>query len=254
MHRPRGQVKLADKEAPDFSETKKLDFELEMGAFIGGDLNKLGYPIKCCDAEDYIFGYVLLNDWSARDIQAWEYVPLGPFNAKNFCTVISPWIVTLQALEEFRVPLETQNPPPLKYLYDSNLSSFNIDLEVGLKTSKNSKIQNVGTSNFKHLYWSVTQQLTHHAVTGCNMNAGDLLGTGTISGTEPEQTGSMMERTWNGKNPVILEDDEKRTFIEDGDEVILTGASKSKDGYSIGFGDCATKVLSALSLDHYYNA
>ncbi len=176
--RPRGQIKLPDQENPIFSETKKLDFELEMGSFIGGELNKLGYPIKCCDAEDYIFGYVLLNDWSARDIQAWEYVPLGPFNAKNFATVISPWVVTIQALEEFRVPLDKQEPKPLQYLYDSKLSSFDISLEVSIKTEKLEKPEVICTSNFKYLYWSVAQQLTHHAVTGCNMNSGDLLGTG----------------------------------------------------------------------------
>jgi fumarylacetoacetase len=178
MVRPRGQVKPADQPNPIFSETKRLDFELEMGAFLGGDLNKLGHPIKCSEAEKYIFGYVILNDWSARDIQTWEYVPLGPFGAKNFCTTISPWIVTIMALEEFRVPLQKQDPVPLNYLQDANLSSFKINLETKIKTPKMENYEVIVNSNFQYLYWSVAQQLTHHTVTGCNMNPGDLLGTG----------------------------------------------------------------------------
>lgn len=180
MFRPRGQVKPADKEFPEFSECKRLDFELEVGAFLGGKLNKLGYPIKCSEAENYVFGLVLLNDWSARDIQTWEYVPLGPFTAKNFCTVISPWIVTLEALEEFRVPLEKQDPVPLKYLQDPNLSSWDINLETYLQTPKHDKPEKIVKSNFKYLYWTVAQQLTHHSVTGCNFNPGDLLGSGIL--------------------------------------------------------------------------
>lgn len=176
--RPRGQVKAPDSETPLFSECKRLDFELEMGAFIGGKLNEQGHPIKCSDAESHIFGLVLLNDLSARDIQTWEYVPLGPFNAKNFCTVISPWVITLDALEEFRVALPKQDPAPLPYLADPNLSSYDIKLEVQLKPKSSDKFETIATSNFKYLYWSVAQQLTHHAVTGCNMNAGDLLGSG----------------------------------------------------------------------------
>lgn len=176
--RPRGQVKPPDSENPVFNASARLDFELEMGAFIGGSLNKLGHPIKCSEAESHIFGLCLLNDLSARDIQTWEYVPLGPFNAKNFCTVISPWIITLEALEEFRVPLPKQDPNPLPYLVDPNLSSYDIKLEVNLKPNNSEKTDTIATSNFKHLYWSVSQQLTHHAVTGCNMRAGDLLGSG----------------------------------------------------------------------------
>lgn len=178
VNRPRGQIKPADSENPIFSQTNRFDFELEMGAFVGGNLNELGYPIKCCDAESYIFGLVVLNDLSARDIQAWEYVPLGPFNAKNFCSVISPWVVTMDALEEFRLPLQKQEPQPLQYLYDSNLSSFDIKLDVTLKPNNSDKADLICQSNFKYLYWSLAQQLTHHTVTGCNMKPGDMLGSG----------------------------------------------------------------------------
>ena len=176
--RPRGQIKPADKNEPIFSESKRLDFELEVGAFVGGKTNKQGYPIKCANAEENIFGLVLLNDWSARDIQTWEYVPLGPFNAKNFATVISPWIVTIDALESFRIALPKQDPEPLPYLQDPNLSSFDIVLDVLIKSEKAEKADLICKSNFKYLYWSIAQQLAHHTVTGCNMNPGDLLGSG----------------------------------------------------------------------------
>lgn len=250
--RPRGQVKAPDSETPIFKDSGRLDFELEMGAFIGGQLNQLGHPIKCNEAESHIFGLCLLNDLSARDIQTWEYVPLGPFNAKNFCTVISPWIITLEALEEFRVALPKQDPAPLPYLVDPNLSSYDIKLEVKLKPKGAEKADTISTSNFKHLYWSVAQQLTHHAVTGCNMRAGDLLGSGTISGTEKHEFGSLLELTWAGKEPLTLSNGEKRTFLLDGDELALVGSCESKDGYTIGFGECVCTILPALDLNNYY--
>ena len=176
--RPRGQAKLPDKEAPFFTECKRLDFELEMGAFLGGKLNKMGHPIKVTEAENYIFGFVLTNDWSARDIQAWEYVPLGPFDAKNFATTISPWIITLDALEPFRVDLAAQEPEPLDYLKEKVHSSFDINLEVSIQSEKMKEEGIICKSNYKYMYWSVAQQLAHHAVTGCIMNPGDMLASG----------------------------------------------------------------------------
>lgn len=177
--RPRGQAKLADKEAPFFTECRRLDFELEMGAFLGGKLNTMGHPIKVSEAENYVFGFVLTNDWSARDIQAWEYVPLGPFNAKNFATTISPWIITVDALEPFRVELDKQDPEPLEYLKEKVHSSFDIQLEVSIQSEKMKEQSVITKSNYKYMYWSVAQQLAHHSVTGCNMNAGDMIASGS---------------------------------------------------------------------------
>jgi len=179
--RPRGQVKPPTSQTPVFSTAERMDYELEVGAFLGGKLNELGSPIKCSEAESNIFGLVILNDWSARDVQTWEYVPLGPFNAKNFCTVISPWIVTLEALNEFRIPGAKQDPEPLPYLVDPKHFTFDINLEVGLKPEKVEKADIITKSNFKYMYWSITQQIAHHSVTGCNMKAGDLLGSGKFS-------------------------------------------------------------------------
>ncbi len=176
--RPRGQVKPPNSDAPVFSTSERMDYELEVGAFLGGKLNEQGTPIKITEAENNIFGLVILNDWSARDIQTWEYVPLGPFGAKNFSSIISPWIITLEALNEFRIPGPKQDPAPLQYLADPNLSTFDIELEVGIKTEKLEKPDVISKSNFKYMYWSLSQQLAHHAVTGCNMRAGDLLGSG----------------------------------------------------------------------------
>jgi len=178
--RPRGQTKPPGSQAPIFSTSERMDYELEVGAFLGGQLNEMGQPIKCSEAEANIFGLVILNDWSARDVQTWEYVPLGPFNAKNFCSVISPWIVTLEALNEFRIPGAKQDPAPLPYLVDPNHFTFDIKLEVGLKTENSKKAEIITQSNFKYMYWSITQQIAHHSVTGCNLRAGDLLGSGKI--------------------------------------------------------------------------
>jgi len=175
-----------------------MDFELEMGAYVGVG-NELGTPIKVSNAADHIFGLTLLNDWSARDIQVWEYVPLGPFNAKNFSSTVSPWIITLEALEPFKTNLPEQDPEPLPYLKEVQPYSYNIDLHVGIKSENMDAPHTISISNFKHLYWSVNQQLTHHTETGCNMSTGDMLGSGTISGTEKSEYGSMLELSWAGK-------------------------------------------------------
>lgn len=221
VRRPKGQVS-ADRVNPKWSQCNRLDIELEMGIFVGKG-NEIGTPIKIKDANDHIFGYTVLNDWSARDLQVWEYVPLGPFNAKNFLTTISPWIVTSEALAPFKLSLPAQDPTPLDYLKDSELRSFDIQLDVLIKTPKMEQEHLMAKSNLKYLYWSPAQQLTHHAVTGCNMNPGDLLGTGTISGTTKEEYGSMLELTWNGKEKIQLPNGEERVFLEDGDSVTLRG-------------------------------
>lgn len=221
VRRPKGQVS-ADKVTPTWSDCKRLDFELEMGAYVGVG-NELGRPIKVSQAADHIFGLCLLNDWSARDIQVWEYVPLGPFNAKNFITTISPWIITTEALEPFKVNLQEQEPEPLPYLKEEQPYSYNIELHVGIQSEKMDKPHTIAVSNFKHLYWSINQQLTHHTETGCNMNTGDLLGSGTISGTEKSEYGSMLELSWAGKEKISLGNDEERVFLNDGDTVYMNG-------------------------------
>lgn len=243
--RPSGQILPKGADAPIFSATQRMDFELEIGAFFGGPANKLGHPIKIEEAEDRIFGLVLFNDWSARDIQTWEYVPLGPFNAKNFCSVISPWVITLDALEPFRVQLPKQDPEPLDYLKDPNLSSYDVKLDVFIQPEGKSK-EKVSSSNFKHLYWSIAQQLAHHTVTGCNMQPGDLLASGTISGTEKSELGCLLEMSWAGRDQIKV-GDETRTFLKDGDNVVIEGFCDSKEGFRIGFGECASKVLPALN-------
>ncbi len=241
IHRPKGQTKAPDAELPSFGPCKKLDFELEM-AFITCANTKLGSSISTKEAEDHIFGLVLFNDWSARDIQTWEYVPLGPFLAKNFASTISPWIVTLDALEPFRVAGPTQHPKVLPYLdFDGN-KNFDIDLAVTIACGKKEKT--VTQSNFKYMYWNMCQQLAHHTVNGCNIQVGDLYASGTISGPKPGSFGSMLETTWNGKNPITLADGSTRQFIEDGDEVILKGHA-NKNGVRIGFGECKGLVLPA---------
>lgn len=208
--------------------------------FLGGKLNEQGKPIKVNDAPQYIFGFVLCNDWSARDVQTWEYVPLGPFNSKNFATSISPWIVTYQALAAFKVPLEAQDPKPLSYLDEKEHVSFDIKLEVDLKTAQ--ATHRVTDSNFKHLYWSPAQQLAHHSVTGCKMQAGDMLASGTISGPQRENWGCLLEIHKKGKEPLLFENGEKRTFLEDGDTVIMKGYAE-KEGVRVGFGECSGKIL-----------
>lgn len=221
VRRPKGQVS-ADKTTPTWSDCKRLDFELEMGAYIG-KANELGRPIKVSQAADHIFGLTLLNDWSARDIQVWEYVPLGPFNAKNFASTVSPWIITMEALEPFKVNLPEQDPEPLPYLKEEQPYSFNIELSVGIQSEEMKEPHTIAVSNFKHLYWSVNQQLTHHTETGCNMNVGDMIGSGTISGTEKAEYGSMLELSWAGKEKISLGNGEERVFLKDGDTVYLNG-------------------------------
>lgn len=240
--RPRGQVKPKDT-PPEFVASRQLDFELEMGFFLGRG-NDLGSPISIGNAHEYIFGMVLLNDWSARDIQAWEYQPLGPFLAKNFATSISPWVVTMDALEPFRVPLPQQEPAPLSYLKADSAMGVDINLEVTLQSAAMSEPQTISRSNMKYLYWSMEQMLAHHTVTGCNMRVGDLCGTGTISGPTEDGYGSMLELTWRGEHPLQLPDGKTRTFLQDGDIVTMKGYCQG-DGYRIGFGEVTGKILPA---------
>ncbi|KAK9681445.1 hypothetical protein RND81_10G002600 [Saponaria officinalis] len=237
--RPRGQGPPTGKSPPYFGPSRKLDFELEMAAIVGPG-NELGKSIDVNNAADHIFGLVLMNDWSARDIQGWEYVPLGPFLGKSFGTTISPWIVTLDALEPFACDPPKQEPPPLPYLTEKTSKNFDIKLEVQLKPAGQESCV-VTKSNFKHLYWTVTQQLAHHTINGCNLRPGDLLGTGTISGPDPDSLGCLLERTWNGQKPLSL-NGITRTFLEDGDEVTFTGVCKG-NGYNVGFGTCTGKIL-----------
>jgi len=210
--RPMGQIKGPKDAEPAFKACNKMDFELEIAAYYGGPTNGLGNILPITEAENHVFGFGLMNDWSARDIQVWEYVPLGPFTAKNLGTILAPWIITLDALEPFRCKLAAQDPPPMPYLTDPNYSSWDVPLEIWLKTESSGKEMKIATSNYKYMYWTVTQQLTHHTVTGCNMVAGDCLGSGTISGTTPEEYGSLMELSWNGTKPLKLESGEERSF------------------------------------------
>ncbi|KAF5728874.1 fumarylacetoacetase [Tripterygium wilfordii] len=238
--RPRGQGHPTANSGPYFGPSLKLDFELEMAAIVGPG-NELGRPVDVNEAADHIFGLVLMNDWSARDIQAWEYVPLGPFLGKSFGTTISPWIVTLDALEQFACDAGKQDPPPLPYLAEKTSKNYDISLEVEIKPAGNEDSCVVTRSNFKHLYWTVTQQLAHHTINGCNLRPGDLLGTGTISGPEPDSYGCLLELTWNGQKPLSL-NGTARKFLEDGDEVIFTGFCKG-DGFLVGFGKCSGKIV-----------
>ena len=246
--RPSGQLKPNPDERPIFSPCKRLDFELET-AFVVGRGNDIGQPITVDAATDHIFGMVLLNDWSARDIQKWEYVPLGPFNAKTFASEVSPWIVTMDALAPFKTACPTQEPKPLAYLNekDSN-NSFDINLSVELLPENSDEATVVCETNFKYMYWSMAQQLTHHTITGCKVEVGDMMGSGTISGPTPDSYGSMLEIAWNATKPVTLKGGETRSFIEDGDTVIMKGYSE-KDGIRVGFGEVRGKVLPALSFD-----
>ena len=246
--RPSGQLKPNADERPIFSPCKRLDFELET-AFVVGRGNDIGQPIAVDEANDHIFGMVLLNDWSARDIQKWEYVPLGPFNAKTFASEVSPWIVTMDALAPFKTACPTQEPKPLAYLNekDSN-NSFDINLSVELLPENSDEATVVCETNFKYMYWSMAQQLTHHTITGCKVEIGDMMGSGTISGPTPDSYGSMLEIAWNATKPVTLKGGETRSFIEDGDTVIMKGYSE-KDGIRVGFGEVRGKVLPALSFD-----
>ncbi len=242
IYRPTGQMKPKDDEPPVFGASKLLDFELEM-AFVTFDGKPLGERISTDEAEEYIFGMCIFNDWSARDIQKWEYIPLGPFLAKNFASSISPWIVTLDALEPFRVPGPEQDPevfPYLKYIGNKNID---IHLEVYIQP-ENTDPQLVSRSNYKHMYWNMNQQLAHHTINGCNIKAGDMMAAGTISGPTPDSYGSMLEITWRGTKPVKMNDGSERKFINDYDTVIMRGYAE-KNGVRVGFGEVATKVLPA---------
>lgn len=239
--RPRGQVAVNG--VPEFIASRSLDFELEMGFFIGTG-NNLGEPISIENAHEYIFGMVLLNDWSARDIQAWEYQPLGPFLAKNFATSISPWVVTMDALAPFCVDVPKQDPAPLPYLKTDSANGLDINLEVTLQSASMDVPQTISRSNMKYLYWSMEQMLAHHTVTGCNMRTGDLCGTGTISGPTEDSYGSMLELTWRGEKPIALPNNETRRFLQDGDTVVMKGYCQG-DGYRVGFGEVMGRILPA---------
>ncbi len=242
IRRPLGQTRPDDNAPPVFGPSRQLDFELEL-AFITFDGKPLGDRIGTDEAEDHIFGMVLFNDWSARDIQKWEYVPLGPFLAKNFASSISPWVVTLDALEPFRVSGPVQDPPVLPYLQAEGDRNINIQLEVGILPVGQSETV-VCRSNFKYMYWNMAQQLAHHTVNGCNVRCGDMMASGTISGKEPTSYGSMLEIAWRGTKPVKLADGSDRRFIHDGDTVIMRGHCE-KNGVRVGFGEVRARVLPA---------
>ncbi len=241
IRRPEGQTMPAGAESPVFGPSRLLDHEFEMGFFVGPG-SELGSAIPIDEAEQHIFGLVLVNDWSARDIQKWEYQPLGPFLAKNFATSISPWVVTLDALEPFRCAGPAQDPAPLPYLASPGQGAFDIKLETWLKTPTMQEAHRIGGGNFNTLYWSMVQQLAHHTVTGCAMRPGDLLASGTISGPTKESRGSLLELSWRGEEPIELPGGESRTFLKDGDELILTGWAQG-DGYRVGFGEVRGAIL-----------
>ncbi|XP_060116256.1 fumarylacetoacetase [Heteronotia binoei] len=243
IRRPLGQMKPNDDQPPVFGPCKLLDIELEMASFVGPG-NRLGEAIPIQEAHKHIFGMVLMNDWSARDIQKWEYVPLGPFLGKSFGTTISPWVITMEALQPFALPNPIQDPKPLPYLCDDQPYTFDINLFVSIKGEGMSKPATICRSNYKHMYWTMKQQLAHHTINGCNLRPGDLLASGTISGPDPENFGSMLEMSWKGTKAIDLGNGQSRKFLQDGDEVILTGYCQGH-GYRVGFGECSGKVLPA---------
>ena len=243
VRRPRGQLKPPTADVPSFGPCKRLDFELEMGVVVGQP-SVMGEMLTEKQAEEMIFGFVILNDWSARDIQQWEYVPLGPFQAKVFATSISPWVVTREALEPFRIHGPAQDPKPLPYLQQAQPNNYDMALEVGLRAAQMNAAKNISRTNFKYMYWSSVQQLVHHASSGCAMNVGDLLGSGTISGPEKDQRGSLLEISWNGTEPVELAAGVQRTFLEDDDSLVMRGWCQG-DGYRVGFGEVEGKILAA---------
>jgi fumarylacetoacetase len=243
VRRPRGQLKPPTSDAPTFGPCKRLDFELEMGVVVGQP-SAMGEMLTEAQAEAMIFGFVLLNDWSARDIQQWEYVPLGPFQAKAFATSISPWVVTREALEPFRVAGPQQDPAPLPYLQQRNAQNYDLALDVALRAPGMNAAQSIGRTNFKYMYWSSVQQLMHHTSSGCAMNVGDLLGSGTISGPDKDQRGSLLEISWNGTEPVELDSGVKRTFLEDGDSLVMRGWCQG-NGYRVGFGAVEGTITAA---------
>jgi fumarylacetoacetase len=244
VRRPRGQLKPPNAELPAFGPCKRLDFELEMAVVIGQP-SPMGEMLTEARAEAMIFGFVLLNDWSARDIQQWEYVPLGPFQGKAFATSISPWVVTREALEPFRLHGPRQDPAPLPYLQQTQPNNYDLHLDVDLRAASMNEAKNICHTNFKYMYWSSAQQLVHHASSGCAMNVGDLLGSGTISGPEKSQRGSLLEISWNGTEPVDLPGGFKRTFLEDGDSLVMRGWCQG-DGYRVGFGEVEGTILPAV--------
>jgi len=247
VKRPCGQMRPDDSQPPMFGACRLLDIELEMAFLVGGPENALGEPIPIDRAQDRIFGMVLMNDWSARDIQKWEYVPLGPFLGKNFCTTISPWVVPMDALMPFVCANMEQDPKPLPYLQHEDNFNFDIKLEVALKVDGVEAPKTITRSNFKNMYWTMKQQLTHHSVSGCNMRSGDLLASGTISGATEDSYGSMLELSWKGTKPIDMGNGVVRKFLADGDEVIMTGYCEG-NGYRVGFGECRGKVLPANPL------
>jgi len=244
IRRPRGQLKPPTAEQPTFGPCKRLDFELEMGVVIG-QASAMGEMLTEQQAEEMIFGFTLLNDWSARDIQAWEYVPLGPFQAKAFGTSISPWIVTREALEPFRVKGPAQDPVPLSYLQQKGANNYDLQLAVDLKTETLQKPAGITRTNFKYMYWSSVQQLVHHASSGCAMNVGDLLGSGTISGPDKSERGSMLELSWGGAEPLDLGNGVQRSFLDDGDSLTMRGWCQG-NGYRVGFGEVEGTILPSV--------
>ncbi|XP_040270312.1 fumarylacetoacetase [Bufo bufo] len=243
IKRPKGQIRPSDDKPPIFDASKLLDIELEMAFFVGPG-NDLGKPIPIQEADEHIFGMVLMNDWSARDIQKWEYVPLGPFLSKNFATTISPWVVPMEALMPFVLPNPVQDPVPLPYLQDKSNYTFNINLSVCLQGNGMKDPATLCRSNFKYMYWTMKQQLAHHTVTGCNVRPGDLLGSGTISGPDPESFGSMLELSWRGSKQIDLGNGHTRTFLRDGDTAIIRGYCQG-EGYRVGFGECSGTIQPA---------
>jgi fumarylacetoacetase len=247
VRRPWGQLRDDASKPPELAPSRRLDYELEVGAFIGRG-NAPGMPIPVGEAEEHVFGFCLVNDWSARDIQTWEYQPLGPFLAKSFATSISPWVVTAEALEPFRLPAPARaegDPAPLPYLAGGE--AYDITLEVLLKTPKMVQPVRISRGNFREMYWTVAQLVAHHASNGCNLRPGDLLASGTVSGAEKEARGCLLERTWRGTEPLELPSGETRRFLEDGDEVILRGYCAREGATRIGFGECRGTVTAAVS-------
>ncbi|MGY3694709.1 fumarylacetoacetase [Bradyrhizobium sp. USDA 3240] len=243
VRRPRGQLKPPTAEVPSFGACKRLDFELEMGVVVG-QASAMGEMLTEKQAEEMIFGFVILNDWSARDIQQWEYVPLGPFQAKAFATSISPWVVTREALEPFRMQGPEQQPEPLAYLKQTQPNNYDMQLDVSLRAGAMNEAKTICSTNFKYMYWSSVQQLVHHASSGCAMNVGDLLGSGTISGPEKHQRGSLLEISWNGTEPVELASGVTRSFLENGDSLVMRGWCQG-DGYRVGFGEVEGTIVAA---------
>ena len=244
IFRPKGQVMPLDSDKPVFTSSKRIDFELEMGYIIGKN-SSLGSSITTDDADNYIFGKVLFNDWSARDIQKWEYVPLGPFLGKSFASSISAWVVTIEALDNFRVAGPIQNPEVLDYLKFNGLKNYDINLSVSILPEKTNIETIVCKSNFKYMYWNMSQQIAHHTINGCNLNVGDMMASGTISGKSKDSYGSMLELSWGGKKNIELNDGSSRTFIEDYDSVIMRGYCE-KDNIRVGFGEVKSKLLPSI--------